>query len=621
VNPKQLIALVKLRYQLTLNQVKQGGKFNVVFAYIFYGLVAIAACSSFFIATVACAFLFRHVNSFDVIMTWNIIAGVFLAMWIFGMVGELQQTELISLDRLLHLPVSLQGGFFLNYLSTFFNGTFLFFAPLMAGMCVGMVLAQGWKMAIAFPLIVSFLFFVTSFTFQFRGWVGRLMENKRNKGTIAAIMIISVIVMTQIPNMFFMFDDDESRKDRIAQRINAEVEQEFALIEANPNNDPYLRENNGLLFAQLNSKTSADYLERHEKIRLEIKAEGRKDLEATLKKVDTYFPPGWLPLGITNAFNGKSWLSGILASLAMLTMGMLSMVMSYRSTMQKYTGAGKKRKHVRAEKAKVVNLEFMHRQIPFCSNDVSAVAVSTMRGLFRAPETKMMLVLPALGACFGIAYLFNGDAKSLPKDIWTAVPIAAIAMTMFTVVSTVFNQFGMDRDGFRAFVLSPLKRRDILLGKNLAFIPLAMGVAFLLLILIQFLFPIDWLSFLAGVLQIPCNFLLYCIAGNAASIFFPMGIKRGTMQPANPRFLPMFIMVLATFTLPGFLLMPTMFSLGVPTLMHHNFGWSIGWGYFVLSAIQLALTVAAYWWMVNLQGNALWNREQKILDIVANIPE
>lgn len=620
MNPKQLMALVKLRYQLTTNQIKQGGKLNIVFAYIFYGVVAIAACSSFFIAAIGGAFWFRDLTSFDVIMTWNIIAGVFLAMWILGMVGELQQTELISLDRLLHLPVSLQGGFFLNYLSTFFNGTFLVFAPLMLGMSVGMVLAQGWKMAIAFPLMVTFLFFVTSFTFQFRGWVGGLMENKRNKGTIAAIMAILVIVLTQIPTMVLSFDDDDAN-EKLAQRISGEIEQEVASFETSAENDPKLEEKKELLLAELESETSPEYQERRARIKSEIKAEGRKKFEGTLKLVDTYFPPGWLPLGITNAFNGKGWLVGILGSLAMLAMGMASMVMSYRSTMQRYTGASKKRNLAEAKKGKVASLEFLHRKLPFCSNEVSAVAVSSMRSLFRAPETKMMLIMPALGACFGIAYFVNGDPKSIPKSFWTTIPIAAITMTMFTVVSTVFNQFGMDRDGFRAFVLSPLKRRDILLGKNLAFIPLAMGVALALVILVQFLFPINTLSFLAGILQIPCNFLLYCIAGNTASIFFPMGIKRGTMQPSNPRFVPMFIMILATFILPGILLMPTMLALGVSTLINHYFGWSLGGAYLILSAIQLALSVAAYWWMLNFQGKALWNREQKILDIVANVPE
>ena len=36
------------------------------------------------------------------------------------------------------------------------------------------------------------------------------------------------------------------------------------------------------------------------------------------------------------------------------------------------------------------------------------------------------------------------------------------------LVQFLANQFGFDRDGFRALILSPADRRLILLGKNLA---------------------------------------------------------------------------------------------------------------------------------------------------------
>ena len=39
------------------------------------------------------------------------------------------------------------------------------------------------------------------------------------------------------------------------------------------------------------------------------------------------------------------------------------------------------------------------------------------------------------------------------------------------------NQFGFDRGGFRVYVLSPASRRDVLLGKNLSFVPLTADIA------------------------------------------------------------------------------------------------------------------------------------------------
>ena len=57
------------------------------------------------------------------------------------------------------------------------------------------------------------------------------------------------------------------------------------------------------------------------------------------------------------------------------------------------------------------------------------------------------------------------------------------------VVQLTGNQFGFDRDGFRVFVLCAAPRRDILLGKNLAFAPLALGMAAILLAAVQVVLP------------------------------------------------------------------------------------------------------------------------------------
>ncbi len=93
------------------------------------------------------------------------------------------------------------------------------------------------------------------------------------------------------------------------------------------------------------------------------------------------------------------------------------------------------------------------------------------------------------------------------------------------------------------------------------------------------------------------------------------------MQPANPRFLPMLIMVIATFALPSILLVPTAVAVGVPMLLSHTYQLNAGLLYLSLSFIQFILTVALYIYILKFQGFWLWSRESKILDIVANVPE
>ena len=619
MNPTHFLTLLKLRAKLTFNQVKKGGKVNTIFAALFYSIGAISVISSFFIASIGGAVWFRDISPFTLLVIWNVTAAAFLFMWVIGLIGELQQTELISIDKLLHLPVSLKGAYFLNYTSTFYNMTFLMMAPTMLGMAVGLVFAKGLHMSVAIPLVIAFLFLVTSLTFQLRGWLATLMENKRKKGTLTALMILAIVALTQIPNMAsYVIRDMQDNQDEIAQE-QAEEQREIgiAILEARYEAGELPVELNGWDLEELDYGISQDLAERKRAQREKKFALVTK----TLKTTDTFFPPGWLPLGIIDAHDGK-WLGGVLGFLGMTLIGSISMMFSYRSSMRKYTGFVKtKRRKKIATASKAPKLEFMFKRLPFCSDAVSSVAVATLRGLMRAPETKLMLVLPMLGA-FGLAFvIYKGGSNEIPDFFWPLFSIGAIALTMFTVVSTVFNQFGMDRDGFRAFVLSPLERRDILFGKNLAFIPLGMGIALVLTILIQFAFPVDITSFFAAMLQIPCNFLIYCLVGNAVSIYFPMGIKRGTMQPANPRFLPMLIMIIATFVLPSFLLAPTSLAIGIPMLLAYYFEWSVGPIYLLLTMVQMALTSALYFYILNFQGYWLWSREPKILDIVANIPE
>jgi hypothetical protein len=72
---------------------------------------------------------------------------------------------------------------------------------------------------------------------------------------------------------------------------------------------------------------------------------------------------------------------------------------------------------------------------------------------------------------------------------------------------------------------------------------------------------------------------------------------------------------------PGILLIPTTCVCGLPILLEMWSGYSMAWLYLLLSVLQLAVTLVAYRWVIKFEGNWLWWREPKILDVVANVPE
>ena len=156
-------------------------------------------------------------------------------------------------------------------------------------------------------------------------------------------------------------------------------------------------------------------------------------------------------------------------------MGLLSLAFSYRSAMKKYTGVDsktrKKKKVTQAEPG--LESKYLLRRLPLVSDQVSAVALSTHRSTLRAPESKMLLVLPVILFVLGMTFYMGNDGLVIPSAVRPFLPIGLITMTMFSLTGMLCNQFGMDRDGFRCFMLSPIDRVDIFIGKNIGLAPLA----------------------------------------------------------------------------------------------------------------------------------------------------
>ena len=617
---RQLKALLMLRYQLTVNQIKKAGKWNVVISFIFIALGLVSSVSAFFTGLIGGAFWFQEASIDTILITWNVILLAFLGMWAIGLMTELQQTELMSIDKLLHLPISLRGAFFLNYTSSFINTSFILFVPMMIGLAIGMLLARGPTMALSIPVIIAFLFFITTLTYQLRGWLGRIMENKRTRGTVIAVVTIVFVGLSQVPHLVTTAMDRQEDAAESAQRIVLNETRDAHLIGidaliSHGRVDPSTK---GILVDQLDSVLA----NQKQANRSAEDAALWEAVQRGIRKTDAYFPPGWMPLGIVRAAEG-SWLFGIVTSIAMGLMGLISLTFSYRSAMNKYTGVDSKSRKKKKTKQVTESVEskYLLRRLPLVSEHVATVAVTTYRSILRAPESKLLLVMPVILFVIGATVLIGKDDFNIPTLARPFLPIAGITVTMFSLTGLLCNQFGMDRDGFRCLILSPIDRKDIFIGKNIGLAPLATGLSTLMVIGVQVLAPLNFFSFLASLIQVPAVYLLYCILGNSTSTYFPMGIKRSTMQPANPKFIPMMVMILVTMFGIALFLIPTVISCGLPIILHQILEVPAGPFYLLFTVIQLAITFFCYRWIVGKQGQWLWKRETLVLDTVANFPE
>jgi uncharacterized membrane protein len=110
-------------------------------------------------------------------------------------------------------------------------------------------------------------------------------------------------------------------------------------------------------------------------------------------------------------------------------------------------------------------------------------------------------------------------------------------LSIFTLVQFLVNQFGFDRDGFRALVLSPAERRLLLLGKNLAALPVGIAFGGTLLVLTSVWLRLSPIIVVAGFFQLSATLLLAGLGGNVAAyikgstdVVFTGGVKNVMTQ-------------------------------------------------------------------------------------------
>jgi len=240
-----------------------------------------------------------------------------------------------------------------------------------------------------------------------------------------------------------------------------------------------------------------------------------------------------------------------------------------------------------------------------------------LRSLLRAPEAKMMLLTPVIMIPIFGSMLWRGSAN-IPEYFRPLVAFGAMLFVLLGMVQMMTNQFGFDRDGFRIFVLSPASRRDILLGKNLAFAPIAMGIAAIALLVVQILCPMRLDHLLTMVPQYLSMFLVFCFLSNLLSIYAPAYVAAGSLRPANPKLTVILLQMLVIGLMLPLAQVVVLMPLGVEYVLRY-----FGWGnsvpiYLLLSILECALILFIYYLSLKWQGELLQGREQRILECVTN---
>jgi hypothetical protein len=625
VNLEHLRAFFWLRWRLIANQLRRGGLANAVILVLLGVLVAGLVLGLFAGGVLLGGLALGDVSPAIVLYVWLGLTVMFLIVWCAGLLTELQRSEVLSLTKFLHLPVSLAGAFLINYLASLLSVSLFLFLPPMVGLIVGLTLSRGPAMALMLPMLAAFLLAVTAVTYQFQGWLATLMANKRRRRTVIVVATAVFVLIAQLPNLI-----------NVIQPWKVSGEEELILAQTEERDGLNADLGAGRITTEEFTRRQEEILNRYEAERQARRQAQKEQFNSTLDLVCLVLPPGWLPLGARGLAAGDVG-PALLATLGLGLLGAASLWRGYRTTLRLYTGqytAGARSSHGPARPvgrpqpsaggeslrpATRPRANPLERQLPWLSEPAAAVALAGYRSVLRAPEAKMALIGPVVMVIVFGSLLVTRTGE-VPDPVRPFLPFAAVGSVLLGFIQLVGNQFGFERSGFRVYVLSPASRRDILLGKNLSVAPMALGMAYLAVVLLQVVAPMRWGLFLAVLPQVVTMYLIYSLLANWLSILAPTRLAAGSLKAREVNFAALlphlaFLILYPTAVLPT--LVPVVVELGLeqlglPTVVPVGLILSLA-----LCAGMVALYRAALTW----QGDLLFAREQRILDRVVTKAE
>ncbi len=575
MNWSQLGTILWLRWRLSRNQWSRGGALNAFLTMIAVGVGFAIGAAGGLAGVLAGALALAKAPPQVMLIVWDAIVVAFLFFWTIGVVTELQRSETISIGRMLHLPVSLRDIFLVNYAASHLTLSIILFLPAMLGLCLGLVFGRQWSMVCMFPLVVGLIFMVTAWTYCLRGWLATLMVNKRRRRAIIAGITFTFVLLSQLPNFLgnFMFGHERHRpRPAITVPLDGQT----------PTRDNKVR------------------------------------LPPFVLAAHKYVPFLWVGNGAMSLARGNVW-PAVLGAAGAFGIGGLGLSRAYRSTLRFYRGQATSKKSPKkpkaAKAATAVGTDLFDRTLPGVPDEAAAAALAFFHSMMRAPEVKMALATNFLMLLIFGAMILLRRSAALGDSVKPFVLTGAMVFTFLGMSQLMFNQFGFDRGGFRQLVLLPAPRKWILMGKNLAFLPIALAMGLTVLVLAALALRISLIVLLAAALQLAAVFLIVSMAGNLLSVLVPHHVAAGSLKRTKTSATTTLLIVVSRMLFPA-AMVPLFIPPGLGLLLSR-----LGWlpaapVNLLLSAVLAALLALLYGLSLAPCGELLQRREKKILQVV-----
>jgi len=324
-------------------------------------------------------------------------------------------------------------------------------------------------------------------------------------------------------------------------------------------------------------------------------------------------PPGALAYALTLGLRAGHAMGFALALAAVGAYTVILVAISYWLSRRAILGGGP-RSRARPTSIKPAVENYTGWEIPMMSPGLSAIVEKDLRYVMRNAQVRMMTLMPLILIVVRIMNRRRFDqagsgSSTFATDFFKygeGLMATGGMLYVFLILAGLFcNQFAFERGGMRMIILSPVDRRTILLGKNIAISTVALIFSAGLLTMNELVFRDITLGALLFVVLSFLTFVpLMSVMGNWLSVRFPKRMKFGKRLNVSG--------------VVGLLLIPMIVVLALPPLAATAAGYvaqSLLIEYATL-AVLAVLAIGFYLLLLNGQGESLRQRELEILEAV-----
>ncbi len=327
-------------------------------------------------------------------------------------------------------------------------------------------------------------------------------------------------------------------------------------------------------------------------------------------------PPGAIAFALTQGLREGHAAGYALALAVVSSYAAVLIVLTYWFARRAILGGGTTRRARRLAAPTPANESYTGWEIPLISPALSAIIEKELRYVMRNAQIRMMTFMPLI---LIIVRVMNqrrfdqhgpgpGDSGFVTDFFKYGNGLMATGgmLYVFLILAGIFcNQFAFEHGGMRTLILSPIDRKNILLGKNLAISAVALIFSSGLLLINELVFrDLTLNALLFAGLSFFTLAPMMSMMGNSLSVRFPKRMKFGKRLNVSG--------------VVGLLVIPMIFVLALPPLAAAAAGYvaqSLLIEYVTL-AILAALSIGFYLLLISAQGETLQQRELELLEAV-----